>query len=183
MTLPGITTLLHLEEVASTQTLARSLAQAGAEDRTLVWADRQTRGRGRMSRKWDSTEGGLYFSLILKPKFSPALLARFSLMTARSVAAALSKHAPIQTVVKPPNDILAARPGGKLKKICGILSEASGNSRGLDWLVVGIGINVNNKPRPDHAASLKSLTQKSWDIPPLFKEVLTRFNSDYRKLY
>lgn len=183
MTLPGIATLLHLKETASTQTLARTLADGGAEDRTLVWADRQTRGRGRMSRKWDSAEGGLYFSLILKPDFPPSLLARFSLMTAHSVAVALAKHAAIETTIKPPNDILASRPGGQPKKICGILSEASGNSRGLDWLVVGIGININNQPGIKSAVSLKNITKRTWDIPPLLRTVLTQFNSDYRKLY
>lgn len=183
MTLPGITTLLHFEEIASTQTMARTLAQAGASDRTLVWADRQTSGRGRMSRKWDSAEGGLYVSLILKPKFPPSRLAAFSLMTAHSVAAALAKHAPIETAVKPPNDVLAFRPGEKPKKICGILSEASGSSRGLDWLVVGIGINVNNNPSFKHAVSLKNLTHKSWNIPPLLKDVLAQFKTEYQELY
>ena len=179
MNLPGIALLLHLKEVESTQTLARLLAEQGAEDRTMVWADRQTHGRGRLNRKWDSGIGGLYFSLILKPQFSPSRLTDLSLMTAHAVAFALSRQTDLETVIKPPNDVLGINKG-KAKKLCGILTEASGNSRRLDWAIIGVGINVNNTPHHLPAASsLKALTGKYWDLKTILRTFLDEFNKSY----
>ena len=75
----GTSQVLRLSVTDSTQAVARFLAEQGAPDRTLVWADRQTAGRGRLKRRWDSRLGGLYFSLILRPAFPPSRLAALSL--------------------------------------------------------------------------------------------------------
>lgn len=170
MRLPDISQVLHLAEAESTQTLARALADGGAPDRTLVWADRQTAGRGRMKRKWKSPEGGLYFSLVLRPRFAPSRLADFSLGTAAAISGALEKLTGASFAVKPPNDVYSAgpRPG----KVCGILAEASGSPRKLDWLVVGVGINVNARPKIGRAASLKSVTGRSWPIDDVLRAVM-----------
>jgi BirA family transcriptional regulator, biotin operon repressor / biotin---[acetyl-CoA-carboxylase] ligase len=173
---PGIASVLHLKEAESTQTLARELAEQGAEDKTLVWADRQTKGRGRMARRWSSPMGGLYFTLILRPRFPPARLADFSLMAGEAAARALSRLARIETIVKAPNDVLTPTPRGP-RKLCGILSEASGGARGLDWLVLGIGVNVNAAPAG--AASLRSASGKAWDVEAVLRAVLRRFLGDY----
>lgn len=181
MNLPGVSQVLHLDETDSTQTVARFLAEQGAPHGTLVWADRQTAGRGRMSRKWDSAPGGLYFSLILRPSFPPSRLADLSLLTAEAAAATLSKQAGIETAVKPPNDVYAVA-NGKARKVCGILAEASGGSRRVDWVVVGVGINVNNKVKFAGAASLKGLTGRSWDAAEVLRRFLDQFNRSYAKL-
>lgn len=172
--LPGVASVLHLTETGSTQAVARALAEQGAADHTLVWADRQTRGRGRLARRWQSGPGGLYFSLILRPSFAPDKLAAFSLLTAEAAAAALSQETGLATQVKPPNDVMSGS-----KKLCGILAEASGGSKSLDWLVVGVGINVNNKPALKRAASLASLTGKTWDPSSILAAFLREFDRRY----
>jgi len=177
--LPGITQLLRLSSTDSTQTVARFLAEQGAPDRTLVWADRQTTGRGRMKRRWTSRPGGLYFSLILRPSFPPARLADLSLAMAEAAAAALACTG-ISTAVKPPNDVIGSR-GRRRGKVCGILAEASGGSRSVDWVVLGVGINVNNAVSGvKGAASLKSLTGRCWVPDQVLGSFLQSFARAYR---
>ena len=181
MNLPGVTQLLRLSETDSTQTVARFLAEQGAQDGTLVWADRQTAGRGRMSRKWDSRPGGLYVSLILRPDFPASRLAGLSIATAKAAAESISELTGIHTAVKPPNDVYAIS-DGKARKVCGILAEASGGSRRLDWVVVGVGVNVNNKVKLPTAASLKGLTGREWVVAEVLRGFLDRFKRSYAKL-
>jgi len=162
--LPGAALVVHLTEADSTQTQARKLAEEGCPDGTVVWADRQSAGRGRLERRWESPKGNLYFSAVFRPSFPPTRLADFSLSAARSVAAALREHAGIETAVKPPNDVYA-RKGEEARKICGILAEAAGGQEKLDWLVVGVGINVNLvPPKAPNATCLKCLTTKAWPV-------------------
>lgn len=158
MKLPGVSHLVRFKTTASTQSVARRLAEEGAPDGTLVWALGQTAGRGRMGRRWRSGPGGLYVSWLLRPKFSPTRLADFSLACGAAAAAALRDISGIETAIKPPNDVLALGPDGKYRKVCGILCEASGGSSSLDWIVVGIGVNVNNAPPLKRATSLQALT-------------------------
>lgn len=182
MKLSGITEILHLKRTESTQTLAKLMAEEGAPDHALVWADSQSRGRGRLSRRWESPEGGLYFSLILRPEFPPSRLPEISLLTARAVASALAELSALEIFIKPPNDVLAGRPGAKPQKVCGILAEASGNSRGLDWLVLGIGINVNNSPKLKKAASLKQLSARQYDLEEVLRRFLLKFDELYQPM-
>jgi len=176
--LPGIAQLLHLSFTDSTQAVARFLAQHGAPDRTLVWADRQTAGRGRLQRRWNSRAGGLYFSLVLRPAFPPSRLAQLSLATANAAAAALAATG-IAATVKPPNDVIGTR-GRRSGKICGILAEASGGSRSVDWAALGVGINVNNTVAGiPGAASLKGLTGRTWDLAAILRLFLESFNTTY----
>ena len=176
--LPGIAQTLHLPVTDSTQNVARFLARQGAPHGTLVWADRQTAGKGRLERKWESAPGGLYVSLILRPAFPPARLAELSLATAGAAARALGDLGGIQTAVKPPNDVYAVK-SGKARKLCGILAEASGDSRKTDWVVLGVGVNVNNAPRPAGATSLRRACGK---ILPM-ADVLTRFLVEFERAY
>ncbi|MBI4377222.1 MAG: biotin--[acetyl-CoA-carboxylase] ligase [Elusimicrobia bacterium] len=179
MTLPGISQCLALPETGSTQEVARYLANRGAPDHTLVWAERQNAGKGRLGRRWESPPGGLYFSLVLRPRFPPSRLADLSLLSAQAAAAALSRLAGVKTEVKPPNDVLVEHKG-RAKKICGILAEASGGSRGVDWVVLGVGINVNNKvPALPEAASLKSVTGREWDLEQVLAAFLREFEARY----
>ena len=177
--LPGIAQLLRLSSTDSTQTVARFLAEQGAPDLTLVWADRQTAGRGRLKRRWTSRSGGLYFSLILRPSFAPSRLADLSLAMAGAAAEALASTG-IATAVKPPNDVIGSR-GRRRGKVCGILAEASGGSRSVDWVVLGVGINVNNSVSGvKGAASLKSLTGRPWEPAEILRSFLRSFAKAYR---
>jgi len=189
--IPGIKQLLRLARVDSTQKAARKLAEEGAPEWTLVWAERQSAGRGRLSRKWASGPGGLYFSLILRPHIAPKRLAELSLATADAVAQAVNEVTGLKTAVKPPNDVLAQAPGGvsggaapgaEFKKICGILIEASGGAEQVDWIVLGVGLNVNNKlPKTlTEAASLAGLAGREFDVGALLRRVVEKFQRKFQ---
>jgi BirA family transcriptional regulator, biotin operon repressor / biotin---[acetyl-CoA-carboxylase] ligase len=171
----GATQVLHLRELDSTQDLAKSMAESGAPEGTIVRADRQTRGRGRLERTWDSKDGGLYFSLVLRPRFAPARLADFGVLAAEAIAEAVTRLTRIETWVKPPNDVYVEK-----SKLSGVLAEASGNGRSLDWLVVGVGVNVNNRP-PKGGTSLKVETGKALDVDRVLSEIVSRLNARYRR--
>ncbi|MBI5240823.1 MAG: biotin--[acetyl-CoA-carboxylase] ligase [Elusimicrobia bacterium] len=176
---PGIAQLLRLRVTDSTQAVARFLAEQGAPEWTLVWADLQTAGRGRLQRRWASRSGGLYFSLVLRPAFPPARLAELSLATAAAAAEALACTG-IGTAVKPPNDVIGSL-GRRSGKVCGILAEASGGSRRVDWVTLGVGINVNNAVSGvKGAASLKGLTGRCWELEEVLRSFLRSFQRAYR---
>jgi BirA family biotin operon repressor/biotin-[acetyl-CoA-carboxylase] ligase len=174
--LAGVRRLVRLAEADSTQTVARRLAEEGAPDGTLVWALRQSAGRGRMGRRWRSAPGGLYVSWLLRPRFAPARLADFSLACGTAAAAALRGLGGVECAVKPPNDVLARGADGKWRKICGILCEASGDSRRLHWLVVGVGVNVDNAPPLKRATSLKALTGRRSGLAPALRALMRRLS-------
>ncbi|MDE2143586.1 MAG: biotin--[acetyl-CoA-carboxylase] ligase [Elusimicrobia bacterium] len=171
---PGVRRLIRLEESDSTQTVARRLAGENAPDGTLVWALRQTAGKGRMGRRWRSAPGGLYVSWLIRPSFPPSRLEDFSLACGAAAAAALRDASGVTTAVKPPNDVLALSADGKYRKLCGILCEASGDSSRLHWLVVGIGVNVNNDPPLKRATSVKALTGRSTGLEPVLRALMKR---------
>jgi BirA family biotin operon repressor/biotin-[acetyl-CoA-carboxylase] ligase len=143
--LPPAYRLVALEEIDSTNAEAKRLAAAGAEDGTLVWARRQTAGYGRQGRGWESAEGNLFISLIVRPDCSLAEAAQFSFITAVALGEAIGIIAPplLEITYKWPNDVLANG-----RKVAGILLESKGDSaQRLDWLVIGLGVNVTSFPR------------------------------------
>lgn len=157
------------------------MAEQGAPHGTLVWADRQTTGKGRLERTWSSPPGGLYLSLILRPTFPPRRLADLSIAVAEAAARALRDLSGIQTAIKPPNDVYAVAKG-KARKICGILAEASGDSRKTDWVVLGVGINVNAKPKLATATSLKAAAGKTFAVEAVLAKFLTELQLSYKEL-
>lgn len=186
--IPGIRQIVRLETVDSTQKVARRMAEQGAPEWTLVVAERQTAGKGRMGRKWSSNAGGLYFSLLLRPRIAPKRLAELSLATADAVARVVNDSTGLKTSVKPPNDVLAqASPSapqapGVFKKVCGILIEASGSASEVEWLVLGIGMNVNNRvPKTlKEAASLSELLGREIELEPLLRDIVAAFQRKYQ---
>jgi BirA family biotin operon repressor/biotin-[acetyl-CoA-carboxylase] ligase len=136
---PGLEQRIHyFPEIGSTMDTARELAKGGAGEGTIVIAEAQTRGRGRLSREWLSPEGGIYFTLVLRPKISPAFAPRINLMASVAVAATIRKLCGLKAEVKWPNDVLIE--GGK---VCGILAEMDAEMDVVNFVNVGIGINVN----------------------------------------
>jgi len=129
----------YFPEIGSTMDAARELAKKGAEEGTIVIAEIQTRGRGRLSREWLSPEGGIYFTLILRPRISPAYAPRINLMAASAVAATIRKLFRLKAELKWPNDVLIEG-----KKVCGILAEMAAETDAVNFVNVGIGINANN---------------------------------------
>jgi BirA family biotin operon repressor/biotin-[acetyl-CoA-carboxylase] ligase len=136
----GIFAIRALAETGSTNDIALQWIDAGAEDLSLVIADRQTQGRGRLHRTWiTEPDASLAFSLILKPTMAEAKAANalFAPMCGLAVATALEKRYLLQPQIKWPNDVLLER-----QKCCGILAEAAWSGSYLSGIVLGIGINV-----------------------------------------
>lgn len=175
MKLPGVRRLVRLAAADSTQSVARRLAENGAPDGTLVWALRQTAGRGRMGRSWNSGAGGVYATWILRPRFAPSRLAELSPAFGAALAEALRGFG-VKTAVKAPNDAYALCPDGRARKIAGILCEASGGERSLDWLLVGFGINADNEPALARATSLQSLLGRPVGVEPVLRAAMGALN-------
>jgi BirA family biotin operon repressor/biotin-[acetyl-CoA-carboxylase] ligase len=145
----------HFETLNSTNDLAKELAARGAPEGTLVVAEAQTGGRGRLGRQWNSPPGlGLYASLVLRPPLPPLELPRITLTTAVAVVRALRRVAGVSPGIKWPNDLLLHG-----KKLAGILTEMETESDCIRHVVVGLGLNVNNREfPPELAAGATSLT-------------------------
>ncbi len=128
-----------LEEVDSTNIYAAELARRGAEEGEAVIADSQQKGRGRLDRTWISPPGAnLYTTIILRPPILPASSPQITLTAGVAVAEVLRGYCGDRVTLKWPNDVQV---GGK--KICGILTELRLKGAEIDYVVVGIGINVN----------------------------------------
>ncbi len=133
--------VLYREEVTSTQDVAGELAQRGVEEGMVVISERQTRGRGRKGRSWDSPAGGgIYLSIVLRPNFSLTQVIQIPLIAGVAVSRAIKRVTPLQPRIKWPNDITI---GGK--KVGGILTETSSEIDRVNYIVLGIGINVNTQ--------------------------------------
>jgi BirA family biotin operon repressor/biotin-[acetyl-CoA-carboxylase] ligase len=130
-----------LQQTDSTNLQAKILAGRGAAEGTVVVADTQSHGRGRRGRTWFSPPGrSIYTSLILRPPIAPFQAPQITLMTAVAVAKSLNRKIGLDAKIKWPNDILI-----RGKKIAGILTEISMEMDVVDFVVVGLGINVNSR--------------------------------------
>ncbi|HOJ51516.1 MAG TPA: biotin--[acetyl-CoA-carboxylase] ligase [Syntrophales bacterium] len=131
---------LHFyDELPSTNTTAYELALAGAPEGEVVMAEAQSRGRGRLERSWHSPPGkNLYVSLILRPSLPITTAPQLTLVAGIAVAEVIARHCPGRVQIKWPNDVQV---GGR--KISGILTEAKASAEGVEFIIVGIGINVN----------------------------------------
>ncbi|MDA0230848.1 MAG: biotin--[acetyl-CoA-carboxylase] ligase [Proteobacteria bacterium] len=142
--LPDEFRLVEMDEVDSTNEEAKRLACSGVADGTLVWAHSQTAGRGRRGRVWMSDPGNLYTSFVLRPDCAPLQAAQLTFVAALAVRDMLTTFLDNcdSIACKWPNDVLV---GGR--KISGILLESSTAGGGIvDWLVLGIGVNLRHHP-------------------------------------
>lgn len=177
-------TIHYRPEIDSTNLWAKRLAAAGAPDGTAVIAEKQTTGRGRLGRNWDSAAGlGLWISLILRPQINTSDLAVITILTAVSIARAIAAQTGIQVEVKWPNDLLYQG-----KKLTGILAELNGEMDRVNYLVVGTGVNVNHQAAdfpPELqaiATSLRLIGGQIYDRKALFRHYLHFFEAAYLKL-
>ncbi|MFC2058878.1 biotin--[acetyl-CoA-carboxylase] ligase [Chloroflexota bacterium] len=145
--------ILYHHTVPSTMEMAKEAAGRGAHEGTIVLAEEQTAGRGRLGRSWLSPQGGISLSIILRPNIKqlPQLIMVASLATSRSI----EKTCGLKADIKWPNDILI-----RGRKVCGILVESAIRGQTVDWAIIGIGLNVNLNPAdfPDIAAIATSLS-------------------------
>ncbi|PLT28356.1 biotin--[acetyl-CoA-carboxylase] ligase [Peribacillus deserti] len=126
------------ESLASTQKLAHKLADSGAEEGTLVIADEQTQGKGRLLRTWHSAKTGIWMSLILRPRIPMQQAPQLTLLAAVAIVQAIEDTTSIFPTIKWPNDILING-----KKVTGILTEMQAEADRIHSVIIGIGINVN----------------------------------------
>ena len=165
--------ILRFDELDSTNAYAKRNCSLLA-DKTVITANRQTAGRGRLDRKWLSQEGGLYFSLLLKPQkidFLPNLTQLMALCICeilRSLGA--------EAQLKWPNDILVNG-----EKICGILSEAVFTKKGFEGLILGVGLNVAQTDLSQAGQPAVSLKMLGMDVQPesLLSNITLQFLEKY----
>lgn len=153
---------------------ARDYARQGCAHFTVFVAERQNAGRGRLKRVWLSEDGGLYFTIVLRPQIPPALSFRFNFAASLSLARTLRNMFGINAKVKWPNDILADD-----KKISGMLSETEIRDESVSYLNIGIGINVNNDPATEepNATSLKKRLNRKISRKELLAGFLDAFEA------
>ena len=157
--LPGISQIVCLDEVVSTQAVARELAVDGSPEKTLVLAETQTGGRGRMGREWISPRGGLYMTLLLRPEAGIRFLPDLSVLSGEALSEAVASLYAIKTRVKKPNDVYAFHPRRrKWLKISGVLTESASINSAPSWLLLGVGLNLNNAAALDTAVSVREIT-------------------------
>jgi BirA family biotin operon repressor/biotin-[acetyl-CoA-carboxylase] ligase len=133
--------LILFDTIGSTNTRALALAKEGAESGTVIIAETQSNGRGRLGRTWASPKGaGLYFSIISRPPLEPENLSKITLAAGLALCNGVAKVSNIRARLKWPNDLLFAE-----KKMAGVLCEADLTAEGGPTVVIGIGLNVNNR--------------------------------------
>jgi BirA family biotin operon repressor/biotin-[acetyl-CoA-carboxylase] ligase len=168
--------ILFLKEVDSTNNRAKQIALEEKEGAVVI-SEKQTSGRGRRGRKWESPEGGIAISFILKPNVSPERAPQMTLISSLALVETLNKiHNGLNAKIKWPNDILISG-----KKISGILTELSADMEKINYVVVGVGVNLNSTVEnlPENATSLKIETKEQVSI----KQFLKSFFDHYDKLY
>jgi len=152
------------DSVTSTNDVARELAEAGAEEGTTVVAAEQTAGRGRYARRWHSPKGeGLYHSIIMRPPVPPSRAPLLGLVTAVALAETLREEYGVVADIKWPNDVMI---GGR--KVAGILVELETEDDRVKYVVLGVGVNINQASFPeeiaDVATSLRRETGMTYDV-------------------
>jgi len=158
--------VLYLPSTHSTNVEAKKRAQAGIAEGTLVITDNQTHGRGRFDRTWWSSPGkDLLFSLIFRPLLKASQTFRLTLISSLAVAEAIRQETGLDALIKWPNDIYI-----KGKKVSGILSESGMQGDHLEYMIVGIGINVNSTPSK-HPAIEERATSISMELGENFPRI------------
>jgi BirA family biotin operon repressor/biotin-[acetyl-CoA-carboxylase] ligase len=174
----------YFSEISSTNTHARALAENGAGEGEIVIADAQSAGRGRLGRRWSSPPyANLYFSIILRPKLAPAHVPQTTLMAAVALADTVAAFIPGLPTIKWPNDIMLDG-----KKLAGILTEVSCDAERVNYVILGIGVNLNypREMMPDEvrerATSVFESTQKTVSRESFLKGLIHALDRCYGEL-
>jgi BirA family biotin operon repressor/biotin-[acetyl-CoA-carboxylase] ligase len=174
--------LFSYDSIDSTNTCAKTFANKGAEEGTVVIADQQIAGRGRFGRTWLADAGSsLLFSVIVRPTFSTNKVGLLPFFTAAGIANAVETVTGIQCECKWPNDILLNG-----KKCCGILMESTSQQNKLDYAIIGIGLNVNQKiffgDLEGKATSLSSECGIEFDRKNVFYQIMSSLEAYYAEV-
>jgi len=171
--------IVHYFRIESTNTAALALAAKGADHGTAVLAEEQTAGRGRFGRSWFSeNSSGIYVSVILRPDLSPADAPALTLMAGVAAHRAVSSVTGLPVEIRWPNDLLMNG-----KKVCGILTEMSAEIGRLHYVVIGIGINVNQRSMPADIESIATSLRMEGGRLYSRQQILVTFLRELEKLY
>jgi len=170
------------EETTSTNDVIEKLARDGVKEGVVVFAESQTKGRGRLGRKWMSpTHKGLWFSILLRPKLSPQETTQLTVASATALRRAIKTVTGVSADIKWPNDLLI---GGK--KVVGILTEMSAEVDRVRHVILGIGVDVNQTDFPPElraiATSLKAEAGEEISRAELAVEILRELDFDYAQI-
>jgi len=172
------------KETTSTNDVAEKLGRDGVAEGAVVFAEAQTKGRGRLGRNWVSTQGkGLWFSVLLRPPIAPQAATQLTVAAATALARGIHKTAGVRCEIKWPNDILARE-----RKVCGILTEMSAELDKIHYVVLGIGVNVNFDPEdfpPElrgMATSLKIEAGRAWARGEVAAGILRELDVEYARV-
>jgi len=166
------------KETGSTNDTAYALSAGGEKEGSVVIAESQTLGRGRMGRSWVSPKSkGAYFSVILRPGILPKDVSSITLFSALAVAKSISEITGLKAFIKWPNDILV-----NAHKVCGILTEMNAETDKINFVIVGIGININTKKEalPKGATSLSEESGKEISRVELVKGIFRNMDELYK---
>ena len=173
--------LHHFYKIGSTNTTAMAAAAEGAPHGSVFLAEEQTAGRGRGANSWESPRStGIYCSVILRPPLPPSEILVLSLAAGLAVQSAIQhEDSRVNPDLKWPNDVLIDG-----KKVCGILTEMNAEATRVRYIVVGIGINVNQASFPSDlaATSLRLVTGSEWSRVDLVAALLKSLDREYRTL-
>jgi len=172
--------VFYFKSISSTNIYAKQLADKDVREGVVVIADIQTHGRGRKNRVWLSPFGGLWFSVVLRPKILPEKGMLVTMVASIAIVQAIKEITDLDPVIKWPNDILING-----KKICGILTEIDVKKNIINYAVVGIGINVNNEINDEikkMATSISIENGSEISRVRLLKCILKYFDKNYKKL-
>ena len=171
----------HKEVTASTSLDVKKLSDSGSTEGAVVCADMQTAGRGRRGRSWESDAGdNLLFSILLRPLMRPEKAPQITLLMALAVTKVLREQYAFDAKIKWPNDVVVNN-----KKVCGILTEMYLNGSGIDSVIVGTGINVNQKEIPEElivsATSLCLQRGMDFNKEEILESILVAFEKYYEE--
>ncbi|EYE87940.1 biotin--acetyl-CoA-carboxylase ligase [Fervidicella metallireducens AeB] len=171
--------IFYYNSVTSTNIIAKELAENGLEEGTVIIAEEQTLGKGRMGRKWSTPNGeAIAMTIILRPEISPFMAPSITPILAVSAVEALRKLTGFDVKIKWPNDIVLDS-----KKLCGILTEMNSDMDMINYIIVGMGLNVNQENFDDEikevAVSLKSFSGINFKRKIIIAEILNEFEKNY----
>jgi len=173
--------VIFLREVDSTNDLAKELAANGAVEGTVVVAETQKAGRGRLGREWISLKGGLYFSVVLRPNVRANGAVKLVFVAGLAVAKVLRELYDLRVETKWPNDVLVNG-----RKVCGILTEMNTTDEMVNFVVVGVGVNANfdveevfPEPLKKVTTSLANELSRKVRLEELFTALLERLENVY----
>ena len=172
--------LTALQTVDSTNNEARRLAEKGAPHGSVVVSEEQTGGKGRLGRQWVSPPGsGIWFSVLLRPQALPEEITGITLLSAVAVCRAIRKKTGLDAKIKWPNDVVIGT-----KKVCGILTELSAEWERVHYLIVGIGVNVNQSAFPPELSERATSLSLETDRPVVERAVLLcTILEEFERLY